>query len=106
MPVRVAGNGWEVRASVPGERVDGLVDGARWSRWRTVTGARVEQVVSAPWETCGWRVKHWSGRGRGLSRTTVSGIWWAVGLRSHWSETVELAADGVLIEKIRDIARL
>ncbi len=66
-------------------RLEGLADGPRPPR--TVTDARVEEVVTRTLETKPADATHWSTRGMseaaGLSQTAVSRIWRAFGLKPH-----------------------
>ena len=75
-----------------------------------VTAAQVEEVVITTLETTPPDATHWStrslARATGLSRTTISRIWRAFGLRPHRSETFKLSPDPLLMDKVRDILGL
>jgi transposase len=92
------------------QRLNGLLDAARSGAPRKITDERVEQLVTRTLETRPRGATHWSTREMakrsGLSRTTVSRIWRAFGLRPHVSETFKLSTDPQLVEKVRDIVGL
>ena len=99
------------RARFAADRLDGLIDEPRPGRPRTVTDARVEEVVvqaleSAPLDGG----THWSTRQMakrtGLSQSTVSRIWRAFGLQPHRVEHWKLSKDPLFVEKVRDIVGL
>jgi len=99
------------RARFAAERLEGLADGPRPGRPRTVSDERVEQVVvraleSAPPDGG----THWSTRQMakqvGLSQSTVSRIWRAFGLQPHRLEHWQLSKDPLFVEKVRDIVGL
>jgi transposase len=90
--------------------VDGLLDEPRPGAPRTISDAMVEKAVTLTLETTPKDATHWSTRSlakrTGLSRSSVSRIWRAFGLRPHRSETFKLSTDPLLIEKVRDIVGL
>ena len=90
--------------------VDGLLDEPRPGAPRKISDAMVEKAVTLTLETTPKDVTHWSTRSLakrvGLSRSSVSRIWRAFGLRPHRSETFKLSTDPLLIEKVRDIVGL
>jgi transposase len=92
------------------ERVDGLFDERRPGAPRTVSDAVVEKVVAKTLESTPKGSTHWSTRSMakriGLSRSTVSRIWRAFGLRPHRVETFKLSKDPLLVPKVRDIVGL
>jgi transposase len=92
------------------ERVDGLFDERRPGAPRTVSDAVVEKVVATTLEAKPKASTHWSTRSMakriGLSRSTVSRIWRAFGLRPHRVETFKLSKDPLLVPKVRDIVGL
>ena len=99
------------RARFAAERLEGLADGPRPGRPRTVSDERVEEVVvraleSAPPDGG----THWSTRQMakqvGLSQSTVSRIWRAFGLQPHRVEHWKLSKDPLFVEKVRDIVGL
>jgi hypothetical protein len=53
---------------------------------------------------------HWSSRmlaaKTGLSQSTISRIWRAVGLKPHRTESFQLSSDPLLVDKVRDIVGL
>jgi transposase len=77
---------------------------------RTITDARVEEVVTRTLETKPEDATHWSTRGMaeaaGLSQTAVSRIWRAFGLKPHLADTFELSTDPFFVEKVRDVVGL
>jgi transposase len=90
--------------------VDGLLDEPRPGAPRKISDAMVEKAVTLTLETTPKDATHWSTRSLakrvGLSRSSVSRIWRAFGLRPHRSETFKLSTDPLLIEKVRDIVGL
>ena len=90
--------------------VDGLLDEPRPGAPRKISDAMVEKAVTLTLETTPKDATHWSTRSlakrTGLSRSSVSRIWRAFGLRPHRSETFKLSTDPLLIEKVRDIVGL
>ena len=91
-------------------RLEGLADEPRPGPPRTVTDARVEEVVTRTLETKPEDATHWSTRGMakaaGLSQTAVSRIWRAFGLKPHLADTFKLSADPFFVEKVRDVVGL
>ena len=91
-------------------RLDGLLDEPRPGAPRTVTDARVEQVITKTLETTPIGQTHWSRRSMarqvGLSADTIGRIWHAFGLQPHRTETFKLSPDPLFIEKVRDIVGL
>ena len=91
-------------------RLDGLTDEPRPGPPRTITDARVEEVVTKTLETKPANATHWSTRGMarhtGLSQTAISRIWRAFGLKPHRAETFKLSADPYFVEKVRDVVGL
>jgi transposase len=91
-------------------RLDGLTDEPRPGPPRTITDARVEEVVTRTLETKPSNATHWSTRGMakqtGLSQTAISRIWRAFGLKPHRAETFKLSADPYFVEKVRDVVGL
>jgi transposase len=70
----------------------------------------VEKVVAQTLESKPRGATQWSTRSLakrvGLSRSTVSRIWRAFGLRPHRVETFKLSKDPLLVPKVRDIVGL
>jgi transposase len=91
-------------------RLDGLADEPRPGAPRTVTDAKVAEVVTATLETLPTGRTHWSSRGMakasGLAPSTVQRIWKAFSLQPHRTETFKLSTDPLFIEKVRDIVGL
>jgi transposase len=87
-----------------------LLDEPRSGAPRKISDDDVEAIVVATLETTPRGQTHWSTRGMakraGVSRTTVSRIWRALGLQPHRSETFKLSKDPLLVEKVRDIVGL
>jgi transposase len=91
-------------------RLDGLADEPRPGAPRSVTDAKVTEVVTATLETLPVGRTHWSSRGMakaaGLAPSTVQRIWKAFSLQPHRVETFKLSADPLFVEKVRDIVGL
>jgi transposase len=91
-------------------RLDGLADEPRPGAPRTVTDAKVAEVVTATLETLPTGRTHWSSRGMataaGLAPSTVQRIWKAFSLQPHRIETFKLSTDPLFVEKVRDIVGL
>jgi transposase len=91
-------------------RLNGLTDEPRPGPPRTITDARVEEVITKTLESKPAHATHWSTRGMarhtGLSQTAVSRIWRAFGLKPHRHETFKLSADPYFVEKVRDVVGL
>lgn len=98
------------RARFLKSRLEGLYDEPRPGAPRTVSDAKVEQVIVQTLESTPRGETHWSTRGlakaTGLSRMTISRIWHAFGLEPHRTDTFTLSPDPLLIEKVRDIVGL
>jgi transposase len=92
------------------ERLEGLLDEPRPGVTRTVSDAKVEEVVVKTLESTPRGATHWSTRQMakqvGLGRMTISRIWRAFGLQPHRAETFKLSKDPQLIDKVRDIVGL
>ena len=92
------------------QRLDGLLDEPRPGVARTITDAKVEEVVVKTLQSTPRGATHWSTRQMakqvGLGRTTISRIWRAFGLQPHRTETFKLSKDPLLIDKVRDIVGL
>lgn len=91
-------------------RMDGIFDEPRSGAPRTITDAKVEEVVTKTLEETPRGETHWSRRSMaravGLSPDSIGRIWRAFGLQPHLSETFRLSPDPQLIEKVRDIVGL
>lgn len=92
------------------DRIEGLTDEYRPGRPRTVSDARVAQVIERTLQTTPKDATHWSIRSMaaeaGLSHTTIRRIWNAFGLQPHRSETFKLSTDPLFVDKVQDIVGL
>jgi transposase len=90
--------------------LEGLTDEPRPGAPRSVSDARVEEVVSRTLESTPANATHWSTRTMAqatkLSRATIHRIWQAFGLQPHRTQSFKLSADPYLVEKVRDIVGL
>ena len=91
-------------------RLEGLSDEPRPGAPRTITDARVEEVVTKTLEEKPKAATHWSTRGMaktvGLSQSAIVRIWQAFGLKPHQSESFKLSTDPYFVEKVRDVVGL
>ena len=92
------------------DRLDGLLDEPRPGAPRKISDEKVEAIVVATLESTPKAATHWStrqmGKKVGLSRTSISRIWRAFGLKPHRAESFQLSKDPLLVEKVRDIVGL
>src|SRR4051795_5389453 len=92
------------------DRLEGLADEPRPGAPRTVTDAKVEEVVTRTLEEKPKAATHWSTRGMaqavGLSQSAIVRGWHAFGLKPHLSETFKLSTDPFFVEKVRDVVGL
>jgi transposase len=92
------------------EGLVGLGDEPRPGAPREIGDEKVEQVVRLTLEKTPKGATHWSSRmlaaRTGLSQSTISRIWRAFGLKPHRTESFQLSADPLLIDKVRDIVGL
>jgi transposase len=91
-------------------RVDGLYDEPRIGGPRTISDARVEDVVHRTLTTKPKSATHWTtrqlARTVGLSPASVGRIWKAFGLQPHRAESFSLSKDPQFVAKVRDIVGL
>jgi transposase len=90
--------------------IDGLPDEPRPGAPRTITDAKVEEVVVKTLEQKPKNATHWSTRlmakEAAISQDSVVRIWHAFGLKPHLEDTFKLSKDPYFIEKVRDIVGL
>jgi transposase len=98
------------RSRFVAKRLDGLVDEPRPGVPRSVTDEMVEAVIVKTLEETPADATHWSTRSMaakaGMSRSTVSRIWRAFGLKPHLMDTFKLSTDPMFIDKVRDLVAL
>lgn len=98
------------RARFLADRLTGLSDARRTGAPRSITDEKVEEVIVATLETLPKGATRWSTREMskkaGISRTGVSRIWRAFGLKPHRSETFQLSTDPDFIDKVHDVVGL
>lgn len=98
------------RARFLTDRLDGLVDEPRPGAPRTISDAKVEEVVVRTLEEAPEGATHWSKRQLaarvGISPASVLRIWHAFGLTPWRTETFKVSPDPLLIDKIRDVVGL
>ena len=91
-------------------RLEGLYDEPRPGAPRTITDAKVEEIVVKTLETTPKGCTHWSTRKMaskaGISKSSVGRIWRAHGLKPHIVRGFKLSNDPQFIEKVRDIVGL
>jgi len=99
---------WRSRFAEQG--LEGLLDEPRPGRPRTITDARVEEVIVRTLETTPKDATHWSTRSLaaqlGLSQSAVARIWRAFGLQPHRQQTWKLSRDPQFVAKVRDVVGL
>lgn len=92
------------------KRLEGLVDDPRPGTPRTISDAKVEDIITKTLETKPANATHWSTRSMaavsGITPDSVSRIWRAFGLKPHLTESFKLSTDPWFTEKVRDITGL
>jgi transposase len=92
------------------DRLEGLADEPRPGAPRTITDAKVEEVVTRTLEEKPKAATHWSTRGMaqavGLSQSAIVRVWHAFGLKPHLREAFKLSTDPYFVEKVRDVVGL
>ena len=82
-------------------RLDGLLDEPRPGAPRTISDAKVEQVIAKTLHEKPRAATHWSSRAMakasGLSQSAIVRIWGAFGLQPHRAETFKLSTDPLFI---------
>ncbi len=91
-------------------RLEGLTDEPRPGTPRSISDAKVEEIVTMTLERKPFHGTHWSTRGMakavGVTHDSVARIWRAFGLKPHLEETFKLSTDPWFTEKVRDITGL
>lgn len=99
---------WRERFRV--ERLEGLLDEPRLGAPRSISDARVEEVITKTLESMPGNSTHWSTRlmakKTGLSQTAIVRIWRAFGLQPHRVENFKFSKEPQFVEKVRDIVGL
>src|SRR5947209_9890646 len=92
------------------DRLEGLADEPRPGAPRTITDAKVEEVVTKTLEEKPKAATHWSTRRMaeavGLSQSAIVRVWHAFGLKPHLREAFKLSSDPFFVEKVRDVVGL
>jgi transposase len=90
--------------------IDGLTDEPRPGAPRTISDAKVEDIITQTLESQPVGMTHWSTRDMakkmGVSRESVRRIWHAYRLKPHRETTFKISKDPLLVDKIRDIVGL
>ena len=98
------------RSRFVARRLEGLADEPRPGAQRTITDEQVERVLVTTLEETPTDATHWSTRSlarrMGMSQTSISRLWRALGLKPHLVDTFKLSTDPQFIDKVRDIVGL
>jgi transposase len=98
------------RARFLDDRLDGLADEPRPGAPRSLSDAKIEEVIPRTLESKPDNATHWSTRSMaqrvGLSQSAIVRIWHAFGLQPHKAETFKLSTDPFFLEKVRDVVGL
>ena len=98
------------RARFVEDRLEGLTDEPRPGAPRSLSDAKVEEVITRTLESKPDNATHWSSRSMarqvGLSQSAIVRIWHALGLQPHQRETFKLSTDPFFVEKVRDVVGL
>jgi transposase len=98
------------RARFLDDRLDGLADEPRPGAPRSLSDAKIEEVITRTLESKPDNATHWSTRSMaqrvGLSQSAIVRIWHAFGLQPHKAETFKLSTDPFFLEKVRDVVGL
>jgi transposase len=91
-------------------RLAGLTDEPRPGPPRTISDAKVEDIITKTLESKPEHATQWSIRSMaaasGIPRTSIGRIWRAFGLKPHLTDTFKLSTDPWFTEKVRDITGL
>jgi transposase len=92
------------------QRLAGLTDEPRPGQPRTISDAKIEDIITRTLESKPAHATQWSTRSMaavtGIPRTSIARIWRAFGLKPHLTETFKLSTDPWFTEKVRDITGL
>lgn len=85
-------------------------DASRPGRPRTITGARITEVIRKTTQEKPFNATHWSTRtmaaATGLSEITIRRIWHANGLKPHLAKTFKVSNNALFAEKLEAIVGL
>jgi transposase len=99
---------WRGRYSRDG--LGGLVDAPRSGQPRTISDAKVEEVLTKTLEAPPANRTHWSRRAMarelGIGQDSVGRIWRTFGVKPHVVRGFKLSSDPMFAEKVRDIVGL